>query len=141
MGVDLGFKTDRVVTFTISPEMNGYSFDACRALLARAESELAAIPGVTAATDAMVGLIEGDIWGNTLTIPGLKLPNMNAKVNEVGPGFFADMGIPLMAGREFTESDNLAGRTRRRGQSRVRQSLLQRPQRAGAAVPRRRVTR
>ncbi len=108
MGVDLGFKTDRVVTFAISPEMNGYSFDACRALLARAESELAAIPGVTAATDANVALIAGDNWGNSLTIPGLKLPNMNAKVNEVGPGFFADMGIPLMAGREFTESDNIA---------------------------------
>ncbi len=108
MGVNLGFKTDRVVTFTISPEMNGYSFDACRALLARVESELAAIPGVTAATDANIALIAGNNWGNSLTIAGLKLPNMNAKVNEVGPGFFADMSIPLIAGREFTESDNLA---------------------------------
>jgi putative ABC transport system permease protein len=108
MRVDLGLKTDRVVTFTISPEMNGYSFDACRALLARAESELAAIPGVTAATDAMVALIAGDNWGNSIEISGLKLPNMNAKVNEVGPGFFAHMGIPLIAGREFTESDNVA---------------------------------
>ena len=59
MGVNLGLKTDRVVTFTISPEMNGYSFDACRALLARAESELAAIPGVTAATDAHGGADRG----------------------------------------------------------------------------------
>jgi putative ABC transport system permease protein len=106
--VDLGLKTDRVVTFGISPERNGYSFDACRTLLARAESDLAAIPGVTAVTDDFVGLIAGDNWGNSITIPGVKLPNMNAKVDEVGPGFFADMGIPLIAGREFSESDNLS---------------------------------
>ena len=109
MHIDLGLKTDRVITFTISPEMNGYSFDSCRSLFARAEVELAAVPGVTGATDAMVALIAGDNWGNTLKIPGLKLPNMNAYVNEVGPGFFARMGVPLLAGREFTESDNLAG--------------------------------
>ncbi len=109
MHVDLGLKTDRVVTFAISPEQNGYSFEACRALFARAETELAAIPGVTGVTDAMVGLIAGDNWGNSLTIPGLKLPNMNALVNEVSPGFFSQMGIQLIAGREFTGSDNLAG--------------------------------
>ena len=33
---------------------------------------------------------------------------MKAKVNEVGPAFFAHMGIPLMAGREFNASDSLA---------------------------------
>jgi len=29
-------------------------------------------------------------------------------INRVGAGFFGKMGIPLIAGREFTESDNLA---------------------------------
>ena len=29
--------------------------------------------------------------------------------NEIGPGYFGKMGVPLIAGREFTESDNLAG--------------------------------
>jgi TonB dependent receptor-like, beta-barrel/FtsX-like permease family len=106
MRVDLGLKTERVVTFGISPEMNGYSFDACRALLARAESELAAIPGVAAVTDASVGLIAGDTSSNGVTIPGVKLPDTNAKVNEVGPGFFAAIGIPLIAGREFNESQS-----------------------------------
>jgi len=109
MSVDLGLKTDRMIVFTVSPEMNGYSFDACRTMFARAESELSAIPGVTGATDAMVGLIAGDNWGKSLTIPGLKLANMNAYVNEVGASFFARMGVPLIAGREFAESDDMAG--------------------------------
>lgn len=108
MRVDLGLKTDHVVAFTISPEMNGYSFEACRALLARAESDLAAIPGVSAVADANLPLIAGDNWGNSISIPSVKIPDMQAKVNEVGPRFFAHMGIPLVAGREFNESDSLA---------------------------------
>jgi predicted permease len=35
--------------------------------------------------------------------------NANARFNEVGPGFLGKMGVPLIAGREFTESDSLAG--------------------------------
>ena len=44
MRVDLGMRTQNVVAFAISPEMNGYSFEACHALFARVEAELAAIP-------------------------------------------------------------------------------------------------
>src|SRR5262249_30838791 len=29
-----------------------------------------------------------------------------AEYNEVGPGYFATLGIPLVAGREFTRADN-----------------------------------
>jgi len=32
----------------------------------------------------------------------------NARYNEVGPGFFGKLRIPLVAGREFSERDNLA---------------------------------
>jgi predicted permease len=32
-----------------------------------------------------------------------------AEFNEIGPGYFATMGIPLVAGREFTASDNETG--------------------------------
>jgi putative ABC transport system permease protein len=109
MRIDLGIKTANVTKFAIEPEMNGYSFDACRALFSRAEKELSAIPGVTGVSAVSTGLLEGDRSGNGVEIAGVKIANMNALVNEVSPGFFATMGIPLVAGREFTEADNLAG--------------------------------
>lgn len=110
--VDLGFRTESLITFRISPQLNAYTLDQCRALYERIEEQLAAIPGVRAATSSMVPLIDGNNWGNSLTVEGF--PNdpdadRNSMFNMVGPGFFGRMGIPLVAGRELTEKDNRAG--------------------------------
>ncbi len=48
--VDLGFKVDHVVTFGLSPDLNGYSFDRTRLFFQRLEDELRTAPGVTAVT-------------------------------------------------------------------------------------------
>jgi len=108
--VDLGMRTDNVVGFSISPLLNGHSNEQSQALFQRAEAELAAIPGVRSVTSAMVPLITGANWGNDVTVQGrARTDNDHSMYNEIGPGFFSKMGIPLIAGREFTESDNLAG--------------------------------
>jgi predicted permease len=108
--VDLGMRTDNVVGFSISPLLNGHSNEQSQALFQRAEAELAAIPGVRSVTSAMVPLITGANWGNDVTVQGrARTDNDHSMYNEIGPGFFGKMGIPLIAGREFTESDNLAG--------------------------------
>ena len=33
---------------------------------------------------------------------------MNARFNEIGPGYFGKLGVPLIAGREFTEATRWA---------------------------------
>ena len=110
--VDLGLKTENVIGFGISPELNGYKPDQSRALYERAERELAAIPGVRGVAASMVPLISGSNWGNNPIVEGYSR-DVNAdrycNFNEVGPGFFGRMGIPLINGREFTESDTPAG--------------------------------
>ena len=111
MHVDLGMKTENVIGFSVAPALNGYKADQTRALFERIENEMAAIPGAKSVAAALVPLISGSNWGTDVTIEGAKdkQNNSNARYNEVGPGFLGKMGVPLITGREFTESDTLAG--------------------------------
>jgi predicted permease len=110
--VDLGIKTENVVGFSISPALNGYKPEQIRALFERMETELAAIPGVRGVAASSVPLISGSNWGTDVTVEGAPKDgnaNRNSMFNEIGPGYFGKIGTPLIAGREFTERDNLAG--------------------------------
>ncbi|HET7563563.1 MAG TPA: ABC transporter permease [Gemmatimonadaceae bacterium] len=107
--VDLGIKIDHVVTFGISPQLNGYTNPRSATFFARAEEELAAIPGVTGVTLARVPLIAGSNWGNSVSVEGFKKgPDTDdgSRFNEVGAGYFHVMGVPLLSGRDFTLADN-----------------------------------
>ena len=110
--VDLGIEIDHVLTFVVSPRLNGYSRERSRVFFARAEEELAALPGVQGVTAGAVGLITGDNWGNDVNVEGFpRGPDIdkNSRFNEIGAGYFRTLGIPLLAGREFTNADALNG--------------------------------
>jgi predicted permease len=106
--VDLGIKTDNLVVFAVSPVLNGYTKERSRALFERIENELATVPGVSSATASLVPLISGNSWGNDVRVQGFESgPDIdsNSRMNEVGPGYFRTLGIPLIAGRAFTPAD------------------------------------
>jgi predicted permease len=109
MHVDLGMQTEHVIGFGNSPERNGYTQAQSRALFERVETELASVPGVRGVGASLSPLISGSGWKTDVTVEGAA-PNPHAdnraSINEVGPGFFGTLGIPLIAGREFTQRDN-----------------------------------
>jgi predicted permease len=106
--VELGLSTDNVITFGISPVLNGYEPDESQILFGRVEEEMAAIPGVTAVSAAMIPIISGSNWGTNVSVEGFESgPDIdsNARFNIVSSGYFSGLGIPLLAGREFTQAD------------------------------------
>src|SRR3954451_20548077 len=108
--VDLGLKADNIVVFQVSPALNGYKPEQSRQLFARIEDELGAFPGVTAVTSSTVPLLAGSNWGSQVSVEGFKSgPDVDAssRFNEIGPGYFPTLGIPLLAGRDFTRADAL----------------------------------
>ncbi len=106
--VDLGLKADHMVLFSLAPELNSYTTERTRQLFERVEDEMAAVPGVTSIVAAIVPVLAGDNWGNSLVVEGFEAgpdTNTSASFNGVGPGYFKTMGIPLMMGREFARAD------------------------------------
>ncbi len=110
--VDLGLKIDNLVTFAISPELNAYTPERSRVLFERLEDRLKATPGVTSVAVSLVPALAGDNWGNDVSVEGFKKDadtDDGSRYNEINAGYFRAMGIPLIAGREFTRADRLGG--------------------------------
>jgi predicted permease len=109
--VDLGIKTDNVITFRVSPALTGYTPERSRVFFQQLEEQLAATPGVTATTVSTTPILSGSNNGNSVAVQGFDAgpdTDTNSSVNQVGPGYFSAMGIPLISGREFTAEDVLS---------------------------------
>ena len=108
--VNLGLTVDNVVTFTLSPDRNGYSRVQAQQFLERTKESLAAVPGVNGVTETLVGLLAGNSWGNDVEVDGWKSgPDIdsNSRFNAVGVDYFKTLGVPVLSGREFSASDRV----------------------------------
>lgn len=106
--VDLGLTADQVVTFRVSPGLNGYSPSRSATLLTRLGEEVAALPGVTSAASATIPVLSNWSSGGDVAVEGFERTpdtDANSRLSRVSPGYFATLGIPLLAGREFTRAD------------------------------------
>src|SRR4029453_16370767 len=109
--VQLGLNADHVIIFGISPELNGSTPDRTKQLFERGEDALSALPGVTGVTSGSVPLLSGSNWGNRVAVEGFQAgpdTDTRANTNLVGPAYFQTLGIPLIAGREFTRADAIS---------------------------------
>jgi len=108
-----GFEPQRLITFAVDPALSGYELERRFALFKQIQEEIAAEPGVRAVSMADVPLMTSSDMSHTVSVQGYEAKegeNMNPNFNEVGPGFFATMGIPLVAGRDFDETDRVGSR-------------------------------
>ena len=107
--VDLGMQISNLTTFRISPALNGYSSERSRALFEQLAEQLSAIPGVSSVTESTIPMLAGSNASMNVTVQGFDAgpdDDTDASTSMVGPRFFGTLGIPLIAGREFTSSDS-----------------------------------
>jgi putative ABC transport system permease protein len=115
INVDTGFQVDHVLTFQISPPESRYPKDQDRVrLIYQLKKNLEALPGVQSVGG--VHLLPFDDYANWYSyywLPGAAPQDQNtllADHRSITPGFFRTLGIPLIAGRDFDESDAAARR-------------------------------
>ena len=105
-----GFRTERVITFAVDPLLNGYQQPAMVKLYEQLQQRFQALPGVTGVGLAQATPLSGDNSIATVTIEGLQEKegqDRNPHFNSVSPGFYQALGVPLIAGRDFTAKDAL----------------------------------
>jgi predicted permease len=106
--IDLGIKTEQLITFSVSPGLNGYDDARSRSTYDRIQTELVATPGVSAVGTALVPLLANSNWNNGVSVEGFEVgpdTDNGSGFNAIGPGYFQTVGTQLLAGREFTLGD------------------------------------
>ena len=103
-----GFTTSSLVSFGLDPRRIGYSRKEASQLTRRIYDELRSSPGIQMSAVARVQLLTGGSAMNPMTIQTNERITTDRAVNynAVSPGFFATLGIRLIAGRDFEERDS-----------------------------------
>jgi putative ABC transport system permease protein len=108
--VDLGFRPEGLVTFTLSPARNGYDRARTIALVDELTTRLRALPGTRGITAAAIPILAGNDWSSDVAVAGFvggPGADMSVRRNDLGPDYFRVMGTPVLAGREFSAADQL----------------------------------
>jgi len=106
--VDLGYAREKLILVDVDFVSAGYSGERLPAVYQAVRDRLAAIPGVRAVTYSGNGLFSGSESGDRISVEGYtpqKRGDAHARFDEVGPGYFRGVGIPLLLGRDIDERD------------------------------------
>ena len=107
---DPGFTTTRVVTTSVSLVAAGYDDAQAKIFQDAFIDRLSALPGIESAAYARVTPLGYGTYSSTpIAVDGYQ-PSLEEQpaieYNQVGPGYFVTLGIPVLSGREFTRADD-----------------------------------
>jgi len=104
-----GFPSQNLIGFEIDPSLTGYSVERLKVFYPQLSESLASIPGVQSVGLSSVRILEDNEWDSSMTVEGFTPPTPDAHaepyMNEIGPGYFPTLGIPILAGRNFRPTD------------------------------------
>ena len=105
-----GFSTTSVVTTSVSLVAAGYDVPRAKIFQDELIDRLSALPGVKSAALARVTPLGYGTYSSTpIAVDGYQPPPEEQpaiEYNQVSPGYFTTLGIPLLSGREFARADD-----------------------------------
>jgi putative ABC transport system permease protein len=114
--LDPGFEADRVLLASIDLRGNGYTPERRNAVFRQILESVRALPGVRAASLSDFTPMLHAVRIHELAIEGYTTPSREESqvyFNAVTDGYFATIGTPLLAGRDFNAHDTPASRQSR----------------------------
>ena len=105
-----GFSTQGTLVTAVNLSASGYDVQRAKSFQDDLIDRVQGLPGVESAALARVTpLGYGTFSSAPIAVDGYQPPTderLSVDYNQVGPGYFATIGIPLVSGREFTRADN-----------------------------------
>ena len=106
--LDAGFRRDQTVIASVDPGRNGYKGQRLYDFYERLRAEVERLPGVRSAALASITPLGGMRWNGDFSVEGRAFEEGERRyvdMNSVGPRYFETVGIQLLIGREFAETD------------------------------------
>jgi macrolide transport system ATP-binding/permease protein len=105
-----GFSTKNVLVTAVNLTASGYDVPRAKSFQDELLARVQALPGVQSAALARVTPLGYATFSSApVVVDGYQPPpdeQLSVEFNQVGPEYFATIGIPLVSGREFTPADN-----------------------------------
>jgi predicted permease len=110
--VDPGFRTQNMIEFSIDPSLSGYGPERRQRVFQTVLEKLRSLPGVDSAGLGIASVLGDSRWCDEVTVAGYGAQaqdkaqdNLTPCHNAASPGYLATLGIPLLAGRDFSAAD------------------------------------
>ncbi len=106
--LDPGFRTSNLLTFGIDPTLNGYKPERSLEFYRQLQENLDAIPGVESSSAAVVPILAGDEWDNSMAVEGYQAKPgefIDPHMNYITPDYFKTLNVPIKQGRDFRMTD------------------------------------
>lgn len=107
-----GFATGQLITFAVHPGNDGYEAVEAKQRLEDILEVTRGVPGIESAGMTLWPMLTGGGWGNSMFVEardGRFETDLYLPMNAVTPGYFDLLGIRIVRGRDFDESDRTSG--------------------------------